>query len=329
MPFKSVLTALAFFVLASLAHAQAPAPETDPRISVTAPQASRFVEVNGARMHYLDAGTGDPIVFLHGQPTSSYLWRNVMPFLEESGRTIAPDLIGFGASERPDRDYTFQTHFTYLDGFMDALDLRDVTLVVHDWGSALGLQWARLNPERVRAIVMMEPLVAPAFPMDDIGQLGPYADLFAAFRDPETGPALLMEQNAFIEQVLPGAILRPLRPEEMAAYRAPFSDPDDRRPLFRWPNELPIAGEPARNLPVFDANNAWLASAETPKLLIYFDPGALAPPQAAQWMRANFRNLDIRYGGAGLHFVQEDQPVAIGRITADWLGSLEPEEDRP
>ncbi|MEO1199422.1 MAG: haloalkane dehalogenase, partial [Pseudomonadota bacterium] len=168
-----------------------------------------------------------------------------------------------------------------------------------------------------------EALVAPAFPMDDISQFGPYAEMFAAFRDPQQGPVLLLEQNVFIEQVLPQAILRPLRPQEMDAYRAPFPDPDGRHPLLMWPNELPIAGAPARNVEVIEAVNAWLTTSETPKLLIYFDPGVLTPPEAAQWMQANFANLDIRFGGAGLHFVQEDQPIAIGRITADWLQTLD------
>lgn len=322
---RTLMVALAVMGLASSAHAQDTGPNLDTRIAIDAPQTSRTVDVHGAQMHYLEAGSGDPIVFLHGQPTSSYLWRNVMPFLEGQGRTIAPDLIGFGRSDRPDLDYTFQTHFTYLRRFMDALDLRDVTLVVHDWGSALGLNWARLNEDRMRAVVFMEALTAPVFPMAEITQLGTYAETFAAFRDPDLGPALLMEENVFIEQVLPGAMLRPLRPEEMAAYRMPFPTSDDRLPLFRWPNELPIAGEPARNLPVFEGINTWLASSETPKLLIYFDPGVLTPPEAAHWMQANFRNLDIRFGGAGLHFVQEDQPIAIGRITSDWLKTLDPQ----
>jgi haloalkane dehalogenase len=321
--FRKTLMALAAIGLASAAFAQDASPPLDPRILAHAPQSSDTIRIMGADMHFLEAGSGDPIVFLHGQPTSSYLWRNVMPFLEGHGRVIAPDLIGFGQSDRPDLDYTFQTHFDYLSAFMDAMDLNEVTLVVHDWGSILGLNWARLNEDRVRAVVFMEALVAPAFPMDDIAQFGPYADTFTAFRDPRQGPILLMEQNAFIEQVLPSSILRPLRSEEMAAYRAPFPDPDDRLPLLMWPNELPIAGEPARNVVVFDAINAWLGTSETPKLLIYFDPGVLIPPEAAAWMQANYANLDIRYGGAGLHFVQEDQPIAIGRLTADWLTSLE------
>ncbi|MEO1200250.1 MAG: alpha/beta fold hydrolase, partial [Pseudomonadota bacterium] len=162
---KPIMAVMVAVGLVSFAQAQEASPEIDPRIATEASQTSRFIEVNGATMHYLEAGSGDPIVFLHGQPTSSYLWRNVMPFLEDQGRVIAPDLIGFGQSERPDLDYTLQTHFDYLSGFMDALDLSNVTLVVHDWGSILGIDWARLNEDRVRAVVFMEALVAPAFPM--------------------------------------------------------------------------------------------------------------------------------------------------------------------
>lgn len=206
---------------------------------------------------------------------------------------------------------------------MDALDLQGVTLVVHDWGSMLGLNWARLNEDRVRAVIFMEALVAPAFPMEDIAQFGPYAETFTAFRDPQQGLVLLMEQNVFIEQVLPSSILRQLRPEEMATYRAPFPDPDDRLPLLMWPNELLIAGEPARNVTILNDINAWLGTSDTPKLLIYFDPGVLIPPKAAAWMQANFANLDIRFGGAGLHFVQEDQHITIGRLTSDWLATLQ------
>lgn len=297
-------------------------PDVDSRIAIEASQASEFVAVDGSKMHYLTAGSGDPIVFLHGQPTSSYLWRNVMPFLEDHGQVIAPDLIGFGQSDKPDLNYTFQDHYAYVDGFMNALDLSDVTLVVHDWGSALGLTWARENPDRVKAVIFMEALVAPVFPMENINAFGPFADTFRALRDPETGPDLLVEQNVFIEETLPSSVLRPLRTEEMDTYRAPFIDETKRTPLLMWPNELPIAGEPARNVAVFEANNAWLTTSETPKLLIYFDPGVLIPPHVAHWIEANFSNTDIRYGGVGLHFVQEDQPVAIGRISADWLNAL-------
>lgn len=326
-PAVVVLAALGAAVLTPPALAQNDAQqvrqELDPRISVEARQASNFVEVEGVRMHYLEAGSGDPILLLHGNPTSSYLWRNVIPFLEGRGRVIAPDLIGFGRSDKPALDYTFQTHYRFLTGFIEALDLQNVTVVAHDWGSALGLTYARLNESNVRAAAFMEAIVPPAFPMRNISDFGPFAETFRAFRDAERGPTLLIEQNVFIEQLLPSAVIRPLRELEMAAYRAPFLEPASRLPIYRWPNELPIAGEPARNADMIAAIGTWLQSSDLPKLLIYFEPGALIPPETAAWMQANYRNLQIRYGGAGLHYVQEDQPVAIGRHVSDWLADLD------
>jgi len=291
--------------------------------AVAAEPRSNFVDIDGVRMHYLEAGEGAPILLLHGNPTSSYLWRNVIPHLDDMGRVIAPDLVGFGMSDKPEIDYTFQDHYRYVEGFIDALGLEDVTLVVHDWGSVLGLNYARQNEENVHAVAFLEALVPPVFPMESIEAFGPNAGTFGAFRDPETGPQLLIHQNAFIEQILPTQVIRPLTDAEMDAYRAPFADPAAREPIRMWPNELPIAGEPARNVAVVQEIGEWLMSSETPKLIIYFDPGAIVPPEAAHWMQANYSNIEIRYGGEARHFAQEDQPDAIGRHVADWLRSLD------
>jgi len=291
--------------------------------AVAAETSSNFVEVDGVRMHYLEAGEGPPILLLHGNPTSSYLWRNVIPHLDDMGRVIAPDLVGFGRSDKPEIEYTFQDHYRYVEGFIDALGLEDVTLVGHDWGSVLGLNYARQNEENVHAVAFLEALVPPAFPMESIEAFGPNADTFRAFRDPETGPQLLIDQNVFIEQLLPAQVIRPLTDAEMDAYRAPFTDPAAREPIRMWPNELPIAGEPARNVAVVQEIGEWLMRSETPKLLIYFDPGAIVPPEAARWIQANYSNIEIRYGGEARHFAQEDQPDAIGRHVADWLRSPE------
>lgn len=291
--------------------------------SGAAQTSSNFVEVEGVRMTYLEAGEGAPILLLHGNPTSSYLWRNVIPHLEDMGRVIAPDLVGFGQSGRPEIEYTFQDHYRYVEGFIEALDLEDITLVVHDWGSVLGLNYARFNEENVHAVAFLEAIVPPAFPAESFEALGPSADIFRAFRNPETGPQLLIEQNVFIEQILPAQVIRQLAEAEMEAYRAPFADPAAREPIRMWPNELPIAGEPARNVAVVQEIAAWLSRSETPKLLIYFNPGAIVPPEAAHWMQANYRNIEIRYGGEARHFAQEDQPEAIGRHIADWLRALD------
>lgn len=307
LPAKRAPLAL-FFAFATAAQAEAPA--------------SRFVEVDGVSMHYLEAGEGDPILLLHGNPTSSYLWRNVIPFLDDSHRVLAPDLVGFGQSDKPDIGYTYQDHAGYVEGFIEVLGLEDITLVLHDWGSVLGLDYARRNEGNVHAVAFLEALIPPAFPMASYEDFGPNADMFRAFRDPKAGRELLIEQNVFLEQVLPGQVMRTLSEEEMAAYRAPFTDPVTREPIRVWPSELPIAGEPARNVKVIEAVGDWMAASDTPKLLVYFSPGAVVTPDSAKWMQQNYSNIEIRYGGEALHFAQEDQPEAIGRHVADWLSGL-------
>jgi len=297
----------------------------DPRaaaLQAEVPYDSRFVEVQGCRLHYLDSGEGQVFLFLHGNPTSSYLWRNVMPWLEPLGRVVAPDLPGFGRSAKPDINYTLQTHYAYLEGFVEALDLSNVVLVIHDWGSALGLMLASRRPGLARAVAFMEALVPPVFPMAEIAGMGKAAGIFQGFRTPGKGEEMVLKQNAFVEKVLPGSILRGLSEAEMVAYRAPFETEESRRPTLVWPREIPIAGEPARNVEVVEAYGRWLRESDTPKLALYFNPGALMPPEAARWMQANFRNCQARFAGYGSHFVQEDEPEAIGRHVADWFESL-------
>jgi len=190
------------------------------------------LSVLGSTIHYRETGAGDPIVFLHGNPTSSYLWRNVIPRLESEGRCLAPDLIGMGASGKPDLEYRFVDHARYLDAWFDALDLRRVTLVVHDWGSALGFHWAARHPDRIAAIAFMEAIVKPLTWAEWPEKA---RDVFRGFRTPKVGEKMIFEKNVFIENVLPGSIVRRLSPEEMDAYRAPFLDPASRRPVWRWP----------------------------------------------------------------------------------------------
>ncbi len=293
-------------------------------ISAEFPYESQFVEVLGSNMHYIDIGEGDPIVFLHGNPTSSYLWRNVIPFVKEQGRVIAVDNIGFGKSDKPDIDYQFQTHYEYIEAFIAILDLRNVTLVIHDWGSILGLNYARLNEGNVKAVAFMEALVPPAFPLDSIEGLGDFADLFRQFRDPELGPEVLIEQNMFIEGILANdPVTRSFSAEELDAYRMPFIEKEARFPIYVWPNELPIAGEPARNVEVIASIADWLQVSNTPKLLLYASPGAVIPPAAVPWMTANYNNLEAVFIGYGRHFVQEDSPEAIGRNIAQWLQRID------
>jgi len=286
------------------------------------PYEAKFVEVLGSRMHYLDEGSGEPILLLHGNPTSSYLWRNVIPYLKSMGRVIAVDNIGMGKSDKPDITYTFQDHSRYIETFIDRLGLKNVTLVCHDWGSVLGLYYAVRHEANVKGVVFMEALIPPVYPRRSFDSFGPRAELFRAFRDPEKGRQLLVEQNLFIEQVLPAAVLRTLTEAEMNAYRAPFTDPVSRKPVFMWPNELPIAGEPARNVKVIEEIGLWLTTSETPKLLQYVSPGSIISPDTAGWMAQHYKNIETQFVGYGYHFIQEDNPEAIGRGIADWLRRL-------
>jgi len=277
------------------------------------------VEVLGSQMAYADIGEGPPVLFLHGNPTSSHLWRNVIPHDPPPARGTAPDLIGMGRSDKPKIAYRVEDHARYLQAFIEALGLGTLVLAMHDWGSALGLDWARRHPGRVRGLALME-FIAPIPTWLDMGERG--AAFFRAFRDPEQGRRLLVEENAFIERLLPASIVRTLAPEEMDAYRRPFLDPADREPLYRFPNELPIAGTPADVWAMAQAYHDWLLETDTPKLLFWAEPGALVSPERAAWYARPLRTCRTVPLGAGLHYVQEDQPDVIGREIAGWLPTL-------
>lgn len=288
-------------------------------VSSDFPYESKFVEVLGSRIHYVDEGQGDPILFLHGQPTSSYLWRNIMPHVEEQGRVIAPDNIGFGKSDKPDLDYVFGDHYRYIEAFIKALDLKNITLVVHDWGSGLGLHYASQNPDNVKAIVTMESIIAPLIPAESYDAMPKeLGDFFRTVRAPDSGPKLLIEDNFFVEQALPGFISRPLDATAHDIYRAPFVKESSRKPVNQWPNEMPIGGVPATTAKIVSDYNAFLEETEIPWLFLYASPGALNPPEAAEYWTKRAKNIQTVYIGAGLHYVQEDQPYAIGRAISDW-----------
>ena len=278
----------------------------------------KSVDVLGSRMAYVDSGEGPVVLFQHGNPTSSYLWRNVIPHVVPHARCIAADLIGMGQSDKPDIAYRFEDHARYFEAFMAALDLNDVVLVLHDWGSALGLDWARRHQERVRGLALME-FVVPIPTWLDIAPQG--AELFRSFRS-EEGRRLLVEENLFIEKVLPAGVVRPLTEEEMDAYRAPFLDPAAREPVYRFPNELPIAGSPADVWAMVGAYFDWLQETDIPKLLFWADPGAFISPQRAKWLQSRLKACTTIPLGAGRHFVQEDHADTIGQGIAAWLPSL-------
>ena len=286
------------------------------------PTQQHFATVHGKQIAYLEAGTGDPIVLLHGNPTSSYLWRNIIPELEGCGRIIAPDLIGQGDSEKlPASDgadrYSFQTVFEYLDGLLHEIDAaQNVTLVIHDWGSGLGFHWARLNPEAVKGIAYMEAIVMPVS-WDDWPESA--RGIFQGFRSPK-GEDLVLQRNMFVEAVLPSSIIRDLTDEEMSTYRAPFDTPDNRQPTLNWPRQIPIEGEPAHMVNLVQAYGDFMAGSQIPKLFINADPGSILVGKQREFCRSWPNQTEVTV--KGLHFLQEDSPKEIGQAIVAWHTDL-------
>lgn len=303
--------------------------ETEPvengkTISSDFPFEKKFVTVNGSKMAYVDEGDGPVVLFLHGNPTSSYLWRNIIPYVTDDHRAIALDLIGMGDSAKPEIGYTFDEHAVYVDGFIDALELKNITLVIHDWGSALGMRYARMNEGNVRGVAFMEALIPPGLPAESYEAMGDFTGtMFKALRTPGFGEELVLRHNFFVESVL-GTFGsgRRLTEAELDHYRAPFRIPESRFPTLQWPREVPIAGEPAVVAMTVEQNGAWLYETELPKLLFHVQPGALLPPPAAEYVIANSRNITAVDLGAGSHFIQETSPHAIGKALSEWLGKL-------
>lgn len=284
----------------------------------------RTAEVLGSRMSYVDLGEGDlTFLLLHGNPTSSYLWRDVIPHLTGRGRCVAPDLIGMGDSDKlPDsgpQRYTFAEHRRHLDELLEQLDLgARVVLIVHDWGSALGFDWARRNPERVAGIAYMEAIVRPL-----TWEEWPEAarNAFQRLRSPE-GEELVLEANFFVERILPSSVLRDLTEEEMAEYRRPFAEAgEDRRPTLTWPRQLPIEGEPAEVVETVAEYAEWLASSDVPKLFVDADPGTILTGPQRETCRCWPNQTEVTV--PGLHFVQEDSAEEIGNAIAAWSEKLD------
>jgi haloalkane dehalogenase len=283
-------------------------------------------------MAYREAGDHDrpAALFLHGNPTSSYIWRNIIPHIAPVAYCLAPDLIGFGQSGKPDIAYRFADHVGYLDAFIAASGLTSAYLVAQDWGTALAFHLAARRPEFVRGLAFME-FIRPTPNWDAFlnerggGEQARLAarERFRQFRTPGIGEAMILEGNAFIERVLPGGVIRKLSDEEMAAYRAPFPTPLSRRPTWRFPNELPVAGEPADVYAMLETAHAALAASTYPKLLFVGDPGAIISSAFGERFAAGLRNCRLMRLGAGLHFLQEDHPDTIGRAIADWIGEIE------
>jgi haloalkane dehalogenase len=290
---------------------------SDPRYT------KKFASINGKKMAYVDEGEGDPIVFLHGNPTSSYLWRNVMPHLEGQGRLIAPDLIGMGDSEKldnsgPDR-YTFVEHRDYLDALFDEIGVAEnVVFVIHDWGSALGFDWANRHRDAVQGIAYMEAIVRPIPSWD----MWPDAarNIFQTFRS-DAGEAVVLEKNVFVERVLPGSVLRGLTEAEMAVYLKPFANPgEDRRPTLTWPRQIPIEGQPADVTAIVDDYANWLQNSDLAKLFINADPGSILIGAQREFCRTWPNQTEVTV--AGTHFIQEDSPDEIGGAISAFVNKL-------
>mgnify|MGYP003408338200 FL=1 len=284
----------------------------------------KFCEVRGRRLAYLEAGSGAPIVLLHGNPTSSYLWRDVIPHLAESGRVIAPDLIGHGdsdklpASDGPGR-YSFEGTYDYLSDMLDALGVTsNVTLVLHDWGSALGFHWAYRHQDRVRAIAYMEGIVRPLLSWDEWPEKA--RGIFQGFRSAK-GEDLILKRNMFIEAVLPGSIMRQLSEDDMARYRAPFVREEDRQTTLNWPRQIPIAGEPPNIVALVQQYADWLKDSPIPKLFINAEPGSILVGAQREFCRAWPNQTEVTVNG--VHFIQEDSANDIGKAVAIWLKAID------
>ena len=284
------------------------------------PLAKKTVDVLGIRMAYHERGEGAPVLFLHGNPTSSYLWRDVIPELDGLGRLIAPDLIGMGDSAKlpnpgPDT-YRFTTHRDYLGAFIDAVIGRteSLVLVVHDWGSALGFDWANRHRDRIRGIAYMEAIVRPVASWDEWSVSA--TPIFRGFRS-DKGETMILERNMFIERVLPGSVLRKLTEAEMTEYRRPFLQREDRWPTLTWPRQIPIEGEPADVVQIAAAYSQWMVENDIPKLFVNAEPGAILIGAPRDFCRGWKNQTEVTVPGS--HFIQEDSGPAIGRGVAGWI----------
>lgn len=284
------------------------------------PLAKKTVDVLGVPMAYHERGEGPPVLFLHGNPTSSYLWRDVIPELEGLGRLIAPDLIGMGDSAKlpnPGNDtYRFVTHRKYLAGFIDAVigASESIVLVVHDWGSALGFDWANHHRDRIRGIAYMEGIVRPIASWDEWSPSA--TPIFQGFRS-DKGEQMILDRNMFVDRVLPGSVLRKLTEAEMTEYRRPFPEREDRWPMLTWPRQIPIAGEPADVVQITADYSQWMAQNDIPKLFVNAEPGAILTGMLRDFCRSWKNQTEVTVPGS--HFIQEDSGAAIGQAVARWI----------
>lgn len=292
---------------------------TLPRPSFATPYEKKYADVLGHKMAYIDEGEGRPVVFLHGNPASSYLWRNIIPYVADGHRAIAPDLMGMGDSDKPAMTETYHESAHYLHTFLDGLDLKDAVLVIHDWGSALGWHYARTRPDRISAVAFMEAMAPPFMPMNDMSVLPTeLLQFMTGIRTPGVGEQMILEQNLFLD-----AFMRHdgggLSDEVMTEYNRPYPTAASRQILLDWPREIPMAGSPADVHAIVQANSDFVVESTFPKLMFHVSPGAVIPEFAAEWIKQNLTNIEAIYLGEGGHFIQEQYPQEIGKGLADWL----------
>lgn len=278
----------------------------------------------GQEMAYIDEGQGRPVVFLHGNPTSSYLWRNIIPYVSQDYRVIAPDLIGMGDSGKPDIHYDYTEQARYLHQLLDELDLNDAVLVVHDWGSALGFHYARTRSDRISAIAFMEATLPPDYPIPSLAAMGPSAEFLRNVRTPGIGETMILEQNFLIDQFLRAELPEGAQKDEIIAeYNRYYPTEESRKPLLQWLRAIPIGGHPAKVHDIGLLNNQWLLESDIPKLLFHVTPGVLVGEATVTFMTENASNLDVIELGPGGHFLQETYSDEIGKGLANWLGKIE------
>ena len=289
------------------------------QISAEFPFESKFIDVKGSKIHYIDEGSGDPILFIHGNPTSSYLWRNIIPYLQDSGRCIALDLIGMGKSDKPDIKYGFIDSYEYLVRFIETLGLKNITLVIHDWGSGLGFNYAYEHQDNIKGIAFMEAMFKTfewnQFPMD-------LKMALKMMRAPVLGWLMVNVANIFIKKMIPDMVLRKLTKKEMEMYAAPYPSISSRKPLAAWPKDVPIAGSPEHVYKSVSSYVKWLTLTEIPKLCLHVEPGIAIKKEDAEWINDNMPNIKMVHLGEGLHYIQEDYPHEIGTEIAKWYKGI-------
>lgn len=290
-------------------------------ISADFPFKSNFIDVLGSKLHYVDEGKGDPIVFLHGIPTSTYLWRNIIPSLSENARCIGLDLIGLGKSDKPDIDYTISDHIEYFQAFCDALNLDNITLVMHGWGSVIGFDVAMRQPDKFKALAFLESHIMLPSERDMISL--PIQEITMLLSSPDGGHDVIMNSNYYVNKVMPLGVLRPLSDKEMQAYQAPFQSPGSSRPIWQYLQELPLGDDETEATQIIARYSKELQISQLPKLMMYGIPGFLTTIEMVQWARDHLPHLTQIDIGDALHYPQESNPDAISNALKEWYGQLQ------